>query len=141
MVPKEITEPIAALVRLEMDAALAYDQALAAVPDVAAKDALTQARLHHQRHLLELWQALIERGASPPDVDFRAFANASFAPVPPGADADAALRTLRHNERLLHRAYAEWVDRPLPADVQAIVQRVGDDERRHLGQLESALGR
>ncbi len=139
MVPKEITEPLASLARLEMDAALAYDEAIAAIPDLGLKDALTEFRMHHQRHMLELWRAIQERGAVPPEFELHRFTTEGFVAISPQAGTEAALRTLQHNERTLQRTYRAWVERPLPEDVLSLIRRVGDDEKHHLGFVQRSV--
>lgn len=50
-----------------------------------------------------------------------------------------ALQAMRTNEGLTNSRYQAVLERPLPADVAAVVQRNREDERRHLAFIELAL--
>jgi hypothetical protein len=66
MYAPQVVAELSRLYALEMDAAQAYSAAVAAVAPGLVHDELTLFWLEHQRHAIELHQAILELGHKPP---------------------------------------------------------------------------
>ncbi|BDG06975.1 ferritin-like domain-containing protein [Anaeromyxobacter paludicola] len=142
MQAREITEQLRELIQLDVDAVHAYDQALRALePTPAVQGTLAEFRLDHQRHVLELSQALLRMGENPPafSSDMKGFVLEGVTALRGLTGPEGALKAMRGNEQLTNAVYATVLAKPLPAEILAIVRRAYADEQRHLAYIESAL--
>jgi rubrerythrin len=141
MTNQEIAAELTALVQLDVDAVLAYDRAIAAIGEGAVARDLSAFKLDHQRHVLELSQALLGMGVSPPEVspDLKGSILGSVTGLRARLGTEQALRAMRSNEQLTTSSYARALAKPFPEDVLEIVRRGDADERRHLAWIERSI--
>lgn len=141
MTNQEIAAELSALVHLDLDAVLAYDRAIAAIGEGSVARELAAFKLDHQRHVLELSEALLAMGVSPPEAkpDLKGTILGGMTGLRSRLGTGQALRAMRTNEQLTTASYARALAKPLPEDVLAVVRRGDADERRHLGWIERAL--
>jgi hypothetical protein len=141
MTNQEIAAELTALVQLDVDAVLAYDRAIAAIGEGALARELSAFKLDHQRHVLELSQALLGMGVSPPEVapDLKGSILGSVTGLRARLGTEQALRAMRSNEQLTTSSYARALAKPFPEDVLEIVRRGDADERRHLAWIERSI--
>jgi hypothetical protein len=141
MTNQEIAAELAALVRLDVDAVLAYDRAIAAIGEGAVARELAAFKLDHQRHVLELSRALLDMGVSPPEAkpDLKGSILGGVTALRARLGTEQALQAMRANEQLTTSSYARALAKPFPDDVLEIVRRGDADERRHLAWIERAI--
>lgn len=138
---REISELVRDLIQLDVDAIHAYDQSVRALDATPLQGTLAEFRLDHQRHVLELSQALLAMGEAPPPFssDVKGYVLEGFTALRAMTGAEGALLAMRANEQLTNTTYAKALAKPLPAELLAIVRRSYADEQRHLAYIESAL--
>ncbi|HZZ86080.1 MAG TPA: ferritin-like domain-containing protein [Anaeromyxobacteraceae bacterium] len=138
---REISELLRDLIQLDVDAVHAYDQSMRALDGTVVQGTLAEFRLDHQRHVLELSQALLARGEAPPPFssDVKGFVLEGFTALRALAGVEGALLAMRGNEQLTNTTYARALAKPLPAELLSLVRRNYADEQRHLAYIESAL--
>lgn len=138
---REIAAELAALVQLDVDAVLAYDRAIEAIGDGPIATELARFKLDHQRHVLELSQALLDRNVRPPEAkpDMKGTILGSVTGLRARLGTEQALRAMRPNEELTTTTYARMLAKPFPDDVLEIVRRNYADEQRHLAWIERAI--
>jgi hypothetical protein len=141
MTDVEIAAELAELVRLDVDAVLAYDRAIAALGDGGVSRTLASFKLDHQRHVLDLSAALLALGVEPPAAqpDLKGSILGGVTAVRARLGTAQALAAMRTNEQLTTSSYARALAKPFPEHLLEIVRRGDADERRHLAWIERAL--
>jgi rubrerythrin len=141
MTNQEIAADLTALVQLDADAVLAYDRALERIDVVHVSSALAGFRLDHQRHILELSQALLDMGVTPPVAkpDVKGTILGGVTGLRARLGTEQALKAMRPNEELTTSTYARMLAKPFPENILELVRRNAADEQRHLTWLERAL--
>jgi rubrerythrin len=143
MYAPQVVAELSRLYALEMDAAQAYSAAVAAVAPGLVHDELTLFWLEHQRHAIELHQAILELGHKPPlvDPDVKGVVIGALSAPRRRLTLEDVLEGMRGNEQLTNSIYAKALLRPLPPDARALVERLQTDERRHLAWLGRMVSR
>lgn len=137
----EITEELAKLVQLDIDAVLAYDRAIAATGQGVIADELTLFKLDHQRHILDLSRAMLDLGAHPPESkpDVKGTILGGMTGLRSRLGPEQTLHAMRSNEQLTNSTYARALAKPFPETILEIVRRNYADEQRHLAWIERAI--
>lgn len=129
------------LIHLDIDAALAYAQAIENVdmPEVAKR--LTEFRRDHERHIDELSIEVRRLGGEPPERkrDVKGFFIEKFTAIRSKTGTEGALKAMRMNEELTNITYETALKTEMPESARAIVLRNRDDERRHLAYIQNAI--
>jgi hypothetical protein len=138
---QEIVATLRQLAQLDLDAVLAYDRAVAAIGEGPITRQLSAFKLDHERHFLELSQALLALGESVPTLasDLKGSILGTMTGLRARLGAGQALQAMRTNEQLTTSAYARALAKPLPEHLLALVRRGDADERRHLAWIERAI--
>ena len=138
---KKVIDELRSLIKTDIDAAHAYRQA---IPEIDAPE--IQAELgrfldDHERHVMELTDALRGLGAEAPEYtrSFTGFIISGFTAIRAAMGIEGALKAMRTNEKLTNKAYADAAKMDFPPSVLSIVQRNCDDEKRHLAYVEQAI--
>jgi hypothetical protein len=141
MTHQEISEELTALVQLDVDAVVAYDRAISAIGTGEVATQLATFRLDHQRHVLELSQAMLDLGLRPPDArpDVKGSLLGGLTGLRARLGTEQALAAMRSNEQLTTSSYARALAKPFPDPILEIVRRGASDEQRHLSWIERAL--
>jgi hypothetical protein len=141
MTNQEIASELNALAQLDVDAILAYDRAIAAIGEGAIARELSSFKLDHERHVLEISQALLGMGGNAPAVspDLKGSILGAMTGLRSRLGTEQALQAMRANEQLTTSSYARALAKPFPDAVLEIVRRGDADERRHLAWIERAL--
>jgi hypothetical protein len=141
MTHQEIQEELSALVQLDVDAVVAYDRAISAIGQGEVAAQLGTFRLDHQRHVLELSQAMLDLGlpmpAAQPDVKGALLGGLTGLRARLGTEQ--ALVAMRSNEQLTTSSYARALAKPFPEAILEAVRRGAADEQRHLAWIERAI--
>jgi hypothetical protein len=142
MLRSQVISELSRLFSLEMDAVEAY-RAAALHASGALSNELALHGLEHQRHVLDLQEAILALGVHPPEVtpDVKGVViGALTAPRRKLTDEDV-LEAVRGNEQLTNSIYAKVLAKPLPQDVRVVVERARSEERSHLEWAERMLSR
>lgn len=143
MYAPQIVAELSRLYALEIDAAQAYSAAVVAVGPGPVHDELTLFWLEHQRHAIEVHQAILELGHNPPFVepDVKGVVIGALTAPRRRLTLEDVLEGMRGNEQLTNSLYAKALLRPLPPEARAFVARLQADERGHLSWLERMVAR
>ncbi len=126
-------------IQLDLDAIVAYDEAIAACENIEIRSRLAEFRTDHERHVQDLSETVVRYGGQPKRTrDFKGFVIEGFTKVASRGDR-SALQAMRGNEELTNRSYEAALKDNLPADVRALLEKNLADERRHLAWIKDAL--
>jgi hypothetical protein len=136
---KKIVDQLNALIQLDTDAVLAYQQAIDAceVPEIHRK--LKEFQDDHQRHIGDLTEFVRLAGEEPKiKRDLKGFFIEGFTAIASRGDR-SALMAMLGNEGLTNLRYEAALQMELPDEVRAVVLRNRQDEGRHLAWIEEAI--
>jgi rubrerythrin len=141
MTNQEIAEALEELVHLDVDAVLAYDRAIGVIGEGTVATELAAFKLDHQRHILELSQALLGMSRKPPEAkpDVKGTILGGVTALRARLGTHQALEAMRTNEQLTTSTYARMLAKPFPPDVLELVRKNYKDEQRHLAWIERAI--
>lgn len=126
-------DDLARIVRVEIDVVRSYDRAIRKVAHPGTADQLAQFRNEHSQHLVDLFSS--RRVASRFPKRLRDEGNRRHSgfegPVGLAGDTEAALREVLAVEEVCSRGWLA-LSATLPPGLGAIVERIREDERRHL---------
>ena len=128
------------LIHLDMDAVMAYDQAIRACNHDFVADQLREFGADHGRHVRDLSEELRKLGETP-DVrmDMKGFFIEKFTAVTSHGTRSALIAMLA-NENLTNAKYQAAVDlEDLPESARAVIRQNWSDEQRHLSWIRDAL--
>jgi len=129
------------LVELDLDAVEAYRTAIDKLEDTESKSALTGFMGDHERHVTEVGEALRKLGGEPPSgPDFKRVLTQGKVVLGGIAGDKGILKAMKSNEDDTNAAYERASSRTdVTPDLQALLRRNLDDERRHRAWIESRL--
>jgi len=137
---REVSDKLNDLIKLDVDAVHAYDQAISACTLLEVKDRLIEFRGDHDRHIRELAQIVRSFGVEP-EVrrDWKGFFIEGFTAIMSQGD-HSALLAMRGNEELTNRQYQSALGlADLSPEVRSLLERNFSDEQRHLQWIKSQL--
>ncbi len=131
------------LVQLDLDAILAYNQALDNIEEEDIRTALAGFREDHSRHVKNLSNLIVSLGGTPPDLkpDVKGFFLEGMTAVASDFGIRGALLAMAGNEVLTTSKYREALALQLPQEGKELVQENYGDEARHLGYIKDTLKR
>lgn len=143
MHPPQIFSELARLYALEVDATQAYAAAAAAVSPGPVRDELALFGLEHQRHVIELHEAILALGYRAPEVtpDVKGVVIGALTLPRRRLTLEDVLEGIRGDEQLTNSLYAKALAKPLPAEAKELLARLRADEQRHLAWAERMLSR
>jgi len=128
------------LIGLDLDAVHAYSAAIHRLTSPTLRDQLGACRDEHRRHVRDLSDLVVTMGGSPrtrPHV--RGVLYEALTAVSSMLGDDAGLRALRATEEATTHAYRTALDDLWPQRARSILERLYEDERRHLGMVLDAV--
>jgi hypothetical protein len=141
MTEQDIAAELTSLAQLDVDAVLAYDRAIGQIGEGPVARALSGFKIDHERHIVEISQALLAMGRNAPELkpDLKGSILGSVTGLRARLGVEQALAAMRTNEQLTTSSYARALAKPFPDHLLEIVRRGDADERRHLAWIERAL--
>jgi uncharacterized protein (TIGR02284 family) len=137
---KKVIEKLNDLIALDRDAVAAYTEAITRIHIPALKEALSQFRGDHQRHITDLSAVVSKYGGVPrTKTDVKGFFIKGFTAITSAMGDEAALRAMQGNETLTTGTYQKAMKEKWPADVLALIQKNFADEQRHLTFIREAI--
>ncbi|ACM18649.1 ferritin-like protein of unknown function DUF2383 [Geotalea daltonii FRC-32] len=138
---EEILDQLEKLIKLDVDATHAYDQAIKNMDQSIVRDKLLSFQGDHRRHIDVLSEKMRELQGTPPDLtaDFKGFFIKGFTALRSMMGTKGALQAMETNERLTTSTYEKSSGLGWPADIAAIVRSNWADEQRHLSFIREAL--
>lgn len=140
---KEIVKNLNSLIQLDIDAYMAYGEAIKEVDVSEVKERLVEFRADHERHVKDLSNEVRALNGNPPDFspDFKGFFIQGFTSVTSKGGTEAALRAMQGNEKLTNATYSKAAKWGMPANIMRIIEVNYSDEQTHLAYIEDALDR
>jgi uncharacterized protein (TIGR02284 family) len=131
------------LIQLDYDAIQAYKQAIEKIEDAAARSDLMSFQADHERHIIDLSQAVRVLGGEPEKAgrDLKGVLLEGLTALRSVTGNLGALRAMRMNEKLTNRAYEKALEAKLPINARDVVLTNREDERRHLAAIEMHIER
>ncbi len=137
---RETCDRLNSLIKCDVDAVHAYQQAIEACEMEEIRSRLVQFQSDHQRHIRDLSQQVRLLGGEPEvEKSWAGFLIEGFTAIASQGD-HSALVAMRGNEELTNRTYeAALNESDLPTDVRAVLERNFSDEQRHLSWIKDQL--
>ena len=139
---KKLVSTLNDLIQLDVDAVNAYEQAIKRIDVPQIAEDLEMFKGDHERHITELSQVVRQMGGEPPkhSPDVKGYLIEGFTALRSATGTEGALKAMRSNEKTTNKKYDKALSEAMPAEIEALVRRNRNDERRHLEYLENALG-
>lgn len=139
---KEIISDLNDIIELDYDAIAAYRTAIERLENDAYKVKLTEFMGDHERHIVELGKAVLNEGGKPStEGDAKKILTRGKVVLADLAGDQAILKAMKSNEEQTNYKYEDAVKIGYPENVQAILQRGLEDERRHKAWIVTTLDR
>jgi uncharacterized protein (TIGR02284 family) len=131
------------LIQLDYDAVQAYKQAIEKIDDTIARLDLESFQADHERHIVDLSQAVRLLGGEPERAgrDLKGILLEGLTALRSVTGTMGALKAMRMNEKLTNRSYERALEAKLPPAARDVVLRNREDERRHLAAIEQHIER
>jgi rubrerythrin len=139
---KDIVDKLNSLIKLDIDAVSAYDQAIKKIEHPVIKQRIAEFKSDHERHIERLSDALVAVGETPTKrtPDFKGYLIEGFTSLRSLSGDEGALKAMRSNEELTNKKYKEaFEDWALDADFAEIVEDNYADEKQHLAYIEQVI--
>lgn len=129
------------LIRLDFDAIEAYQAAINRLQDATCKEQLTQFMRDHERHTRDLSVIVSQLGSTPAtESDLKAWLTQGKVVIGNLTGDSGILKAMKSNEDDTNTAYERALSRgDATPNVQEVLQRNLDDERRHRSWIETRL--
>ncbi|WP_169712033.1 DUF2383 domain-containing protein [Methylophaga nitratireducenticrescens] len=128
------------LVALEFNAIETYEAAIERLENLDYRAKLTEFLGEHERHLLELCDAIIQEGGTPPDGGYYKQLLIKGPVVMAGIGGDKAiLQAMLLNENLTNKLYQNANDEIFPGYIQLKLKQALGEVRHHRVWIESAV--
>lgn len=131
------------LAQLDIDAILAYDQAIERIENEDIRQTLERFREDHSRHVTRLSTLIASLGGSPPPMirDVTGFFIEGMTAITSNFGLRGALLAMAGNEVLTTSKYREALALGLPPEHVEVIEKNYGDETRHLGYIKNTLKR
>ena len=133
-------EKLRSLAQLDVDAAGAYEAAIARVKEPLVRERLNDFRVDHVRHVQDLNALIQARGGAPVELrpDLKGAAMKGFTAISSMVGTEAALLAMLGNEELANRVYEAALSFDWSPEVRQLIQKNRQDEERHLTWIKDA---
>lgn len=140
---KDAIDKISDLLKLDVDAVHAYNEAIEKIDVQEVRNQLSKYRDDHQRHVSDLTQILHNMGAEIPEQkpDFKGLLIEGMTSLRSSMGTEQALKAMRQNEQITNTSYEnamEW-SLEISTEIHDVIRRGYDDEREHLSYIEQQL--
>lgn len=138
---EEMIEKFSDIIKVDIDAAHAYDQAIKHIDLPALRDQLIRFKADHERHINSWVGELRALNAEEPSYspDFKGFMLEGFTALRSLTGIEGALKALRSGEEMTNKRYEQAYSWEVSAGVRIELQKFVEDEKRHLRFIEQAL--
>lgn len=139
---KDIVDKLKSLVKLDIDAASAYEEALEHIETPSIHKTVKLYLEDHRRHVDMLSDLLRTAGEVPPErtKDIKGYFIEGFTAIRSAAGEEGALKALLSDEKITNRKYQDAFENwDLDPEALAVVSDNYEDERRHLSYIEDVL--
>lgn len=137
----DMVDKLSDLLKLDVDAARAYDEAIEKIDEEDIRTQLGKYRDDHHRHVSEISAIISSMGGEVPEPspDLKGKLIEGMTALRSGMGTDSALKAMRMNEQLTNRTYEDAMEWAAPTEAHEFIRRGYEDERKHLAYIEQAL--
>ncbi len=137
----EMANELSSLVQVDINAAQAYDQAMASTDIISMREQFRKFRDDHNQHVQALRKVIEALDVLPPDYaqDFKGVLMEGWAAIRGSAGIEGALRAMKTNAEYVNRKYREATALPFTPNIGALVDHNYRDVQVHLDFIEKAL--
>lgn len=138
---QEMINKLNSLVKLDIDAVHAYDQAIQKIDLMEVRTRLEEFKSDHQRHIQDLSSKISGLGGTPPEYkrDFKGYLLQGFTALVSITGNEGALKAMQSNEKLTNKNYDDALSWDFSPDVKDLIRKNREDERRHLQYIEQCI--
>ncbi len=139
---KKLAQDLITLCQLDIDAAIAYEQAIPHIDHPVVKKRFQEFLGEHNRHITRLSLQIRDLDETPPAraEDFKGFFIKGFTDMRSATGTKGALEAMDLNEKLVNRMYADAVKWPdLDPNALDTVKTNYIDEKKHLEFIEESI--
>lgn len=137
----DMVEKLGDLLRLDVDAVNAYNEAIEKIESSELRSSLSEYRDDHQRHVRDLTVSIERLGhqAPEPSGDFKGKLIEGMTKLRSSMGDEQAMKAMHQNEEITNKAYSHAAAEAWPTDILDVVEQGFADERRHLQWIEQRL--
>lgn len=140
METEEIISKLNDLVALEFNAIETYEVAIERLENLDYRAKMTEFLGEHERHLMDLCDAIIQEGGTPLDGgDYKQFLTKCPVIVAGIGGDKSVLKAMLLNEGLTNKLYKNANDEIYPGYIQLMLKQALGDVRHHRVWIESAI--
>lgn len=137
----EMVDKLGDLMRLDVDAVEAYNEAIEKIENSQLRSKLSEYRDDHQRHVRDLIVCIERLGhqAPEPKPDLKGKLIEGMTSLRSSMGDEQAMKAMHQNEEITNKAYSNAVGEAWPTDILQVIEDGFADERRHLQWIEQQL--
>ena len=141
MTNKDVISTLNDLIQLDVDAVESYEQAIKRIDIPQVSSDLEAFKADHERHIRDLTQEVRRLGGNPPkrSIDLKGRLLEGFTALRSVTGTEGALKAMHTNEKTTNKKYEQALSKGLPTEVETVVRRNREDERRHLEYIKMSL--
>jgi rubrerythrin len=140
MESEEVIAKLIDLAALEFNAIETYEAAIERLDNLDCRAKMTEFLGEHERHLMQLCDAIIEQGGTPPDGgDYKQFLTKGPVVIAGIGGDKAILQAMLLNESLTNKLYENANEEIFPGYIQLMLKQALGDVRHHKVWIESAI--
>ena len=141
MEQSKVIDRLEDLVKTDVDASYAYQQAIENIKIPEVSRVLEEYRQDHERHARRLSDEIERLGGERPSHtrSITGFFMSGFTTIRSATGTEGALKAMESNEYFTNRAYEKASNEDFPAETLALIMRHLDDERQHLSYIQRTL--
>lgn len=138
---KEIVEKLSSLMKLDYDAAQAYEKAIENISETDIKAKIRKYHDDHMRHVDNLSDLITRFGGTPPErsTGIRGLFLSGTTALTGLTGTGGALRGLQSGEKITNRSYSDAVHQDFPLDVKTVLENNFRDEQVHIDYINGML--
>ncbi len=137
----EMIDRLTSLMKLDYDAALAYNKAREGAKTREVQTMVQEFRANHERHIKDLGDAIRRQGEEPAELsrEVRGVFLEGMTAVTKEMGERALLRACETGEKYINYKYGQATKEDFSPPLLDLIHRNYADERRHLSHLEKRL--
>ena len=141
MEKRAMIEKLSSLMKLDYDAAQAYETALKYIKDDDIHERISEYHDDHLRHVKSLEEAIRGLGGTPPPetTTIRGLFLEGAAVMQGITGTEGSLRALLTGERVTNKAYNDVLDLQFTPEIRSTIDLFYRDEQKHIRYITSAI--
>ncbi len=141
MEKRDIIEKLSSLMKLDYDAAQAYESSIERIDDPLIRERIQAYHDDHLRHVDNISEIIISLGGTPPErsTGIRGLFLSGAAALQGITGTGGALKALQTGEKITNKSYNDAVHQDFPLDIKTVLEKNFRDEQRHIEYINTTL--